>query len=142
MQLSLSPENVNTLIKRLDFEVVTGLNARLGDHVEIEIVQPHRLGAGIIFAAQADNLRIELMTACVPIISRTSHNYAISSTGFKYLVARYERSERKDQWQLDLSYGERGYQSFGLATFDVDSVDAAAGMIANHILHDLSPLYA
>lgn len=142
MQYQISREHVNALIKRLDLELVSALKTHLAEHVEVEILQSHKLGTGIIFAVQADNLRVEVMTAYIPITHRTAENVRVSMSGTKYLCARYQRAPRYDQWHLDLSFGERGYQAFGLPSIDDDSVEALAGMIAEHVLHQLSPLYA
>jgi hypothetical protein len=54
------------------------------------LIQPHKLGAGIILAVQTDCLRIELMTAYVPITHRTIADCSISTSGIKYLCARFD----------------------------------------------------
>jgi len=143
MQLQLSREHINALTKRLDFELVGFLSERLAGHVEVELVQPHKLSPGIILAVQTDCQRIELMTAYLPITNRSVADCSISTSGIKYLCSRYELVPRNDtRWQLDQSFGENGYQSFCLATIDDDSVEATADVITEHILHHLSPLYA
>ncbi|MCU6501933.1 hypothetical protein LPN04_29495 [Rugamonas sp. A1-17] len=142
MELFLSRDNINALIKRLDFELVTRLHEQLSTHIEFELVVQRKLGTGIIFAAQTDRHRIELLTAYVPITARTSAGCSVSTSRVKYLCTRYVRDTRHDQWLRDLTFGDGGFEAFCLATIDDDSVETMAIVIADHTRHHLSPLYA
>lgn len=142
MEIEISLDQYYGLTKRLDGELASALFARLQAHDEIDLVEPRKLGTGIIFGAQTGEHRFELRSPFAGAPRTAGDQCTFSTSTAKYISTRSMRSRLHDSWQLDATFGDGGYCTFCSSSIDEDSVLQIADLIATTVLHSLSPMHA